>query len=452
MIWGAPIYYGTEDYSVKGGDTYAWVDCMQNLIHEGTFTSDPNYEDGKFFRPPGYSFFFMPFYIISGFNLKLMFLMAQIVQVLLDTLSIWLIYKIVKNVNGLEELALASGILYCIYPFAIVWAPFLYPETPSIFFLLFSIYYLTKPDSISSNILSGALLGFAVLLRLQIIFAIIGFVYFLFKKRSSFKLFFYKPTIYFFFAFLVIYGSWPLRNLCYGKLVFSQVLQNDKHFSADFMAYTSYIWSVKTDHNPQFEQIIHGQKVEWPKASYLHPEDSTTLDSLAILSNNCGRGFSYFKASAGLIDKPIKEENECTKFIAATFTRLRAEQIKENPFHFYITVPFSNLKKALFKISLNGEKSILVKAVSTILFSYRTLFIFLGLAGIYINKKRQMISNSFLISILLYFILWYSVICFSYRNMEMRYLLMNDILLLIPAGITLIAILEKVGFKLKTSE
>ena len=94
----------------------------------------------------------------------------------------------------------------------------------------------------------------------------------------------------------------------------------------------------------------------------------------------------------------------------------------------------------------------MVKAVSTILFSYRTIFIFLGLAGIYINKKRQMISNSFLISILLYFILWYSVICFSYRNMEMRYLLMNDILLLIPAGITLIAILEKVGFKLKTSE
>lgn len=452
MIWGAPIYYGTPDYAVKGGDTHAWVVSMQNLVHTGTYTADPNYEDGKFFRPPGYSFFLLPFYFLSGFNLKWMYLMAQLFQTLLDTISIWLIYKIVKNTKGSDELALMSSLLYCFYPFSIVWAPFLYAESPSVFFLLLSIYKITGPANNKNFIIAGISLGFAVLLRVQIIFAVAGIAFYLYKNYHSIKSFFLKPTLFFFIAFGLTYGSWPMRNLCYGKFIPAEELQNDKHFSADFIAYMFYIWSVKTDHNPQFEQIIHGQKVEWPKAAYLHPGDSATLARLAVMCNTCGRGFSHFKASAGLIEKPIIDDNECTNEIAATFNRLRAEQIKENAFHFYVIVPLSNLKKALFKISLYGEKSFLVKMVSTILFSYRTIFIFLGLLGIWLNKKRQLINRSFLNYILIYFILWYFAICFGYRNMEIRYFLMNDVLLLIPAGITLIILLEKAGIKIKTTD
>jgi hypothetical protein len=209
-----------------------------------------------------------------------------------------------------------------------------------------------------------------------------------------------------------------------------------------------YIWSVKTDHNPQFEQIINGQKVEWPQASYLHPGDSATLARMAVLCNTCGRGFSHFKASAGKIDKPILEDNDCTNEIAATFNRLRQEQIKENKFHFYIIVPLSNLKKALFKFSLYGEKSYLVKLVSTTLFTYRTLFIFLGLLGIWLNRKMKLINQDFLMMILIYFTLWYLVICFGYRNMEIRYFLMNDVLLLIPASISIVFLFKKMGLKI----
>jgi hypothetical protein len=449
MIWGAPIYYGSPNYATKGGDTHAWVVSMQNLVHTGTYTADPNYEDGKFFRPPGYALFLTPLYFISGFNLDRMYLLAQLLQVLLDTMAIWLIYKIVKQTNGKEEVALTSSLLYCIYPFAIVWAPFLYAESPSVFFMLLSIYLITKSKSNLNFLLSGICLGFAVLLRVQIIFLAPAIAFYLFRELKNIKKFFIAPSIYFFLAFGITYGSWPVRNLMYGKFIPAEELQNDKHFSADFIAYMFYIWSVKTDHNPQFEQIIHGQKVNWPEASYLHPGDSATLARMAVLCNSCGRGFSHFKASAGLIDKPIIEDNACTNEIAATFNRLREEQIKGNPFHFYVIVPLSNLNKALFKFSLYGEKSFLVKIVSTLLFSYRTLFIFLGLIGIWLNKKHELISRNFLNLTLVYFILWYLAICFIYRNMEIRYLMMNDILLLIPASITLIVLFKNLKLKFK---
>jgi hypothetical protein len=452
MIWGAPVYYGTPEYATKGGDTHAWVVSMQNLVHTGTYTADPNYEDGKFFRPPGYSFFLLPFYFLSGFNLKLMYLLAQIFQVLLDTISILLIYRIIKNVNGGEQVALLGSFLYCIYPFSIVWSPYLYAETPSVFFLLLSYYLITSTPNRKNYLLSGIALGFAVLLRVQIIFAAPAIAIYLLIKNQSIKKLFVNPAIFFFIAFGITYGSWPIRNLCYGKFIPAEELQNDKHFSADFVAYMFYIWSVKTDHNPQFEQIISGQQVDWPKAAYLHPEDSVTLARMALLCNTCGRGFSHFKASAGKIDKPIIEDNECTNEIAATFNRLRKEQIKENPFHFYITVPLSNLRKALFKLTLYGEKSTLVKIVSTMLFSYRTLFIFLGLIGVWLNKRMRLIDQSFLNTLLIYFLLWYLVICFGYRNMEIRYFLMNDILLLIPASISILFLFEKMGIKISSKE
>lgn len=447
MVWGAPIYYGTEEYAAKGGDTHAWVVSMQNLVHTGTYTADPNYEDGKFFRPPGYSFFLIPFYIASGFDLKLMYLLAQIFQVLLDSVSIVLVYRIIKNINGHEQIALLGSFLYCIYPFSIVWSPYLYAESPSVFFLLLSFYFITREPNRKNYLISGFALGFAVLLRVQIIFAAPAIAIYLLSKNQSLKKLFISPAIFFFLAFGITYGSWPLRNLCYGKFIPAEELQNDKHFSADFIAYMFYIWSVKTDHNPQFEQIINGQPVEWPSASYLHPEDSATLARMAVLCNTCGRGFSHFKASAGKIDKPILEDNECTNEIAATFNRLRKEQIMENPFHFYVTVPLSNLQKALFKTRLYGEKSTLVKIVSTVLFSYRTIFIFLGLAGVWLNKKMKLVDQTFLNTVLIYFLLWYLVICFGYRNMEIRYFLMNDILLLIPASISIIFLFDRIGSK-----
>lgn len=435
MKWGAPLYYGTPDYATNGGDTWAWVSSMQNLVHTGTYTADPNYPDGKFFRPPGYALFLMVFYILSGFNLALSFKLAAFVQILLDTISIWLVYQIIRKTSRNETLSAIGSFLYCFYPFALVWTSVLYPESPSLFFMLLSIYLIVKPVSARNYIISGLSLGFSVLLRVQIIFLLPAIAWYLYKRHQSLRYLILKPAICFFLAFGACYGSWPLRNLFYGKFIPAQELVNDKHFSEDFVSYMFYIWSVKTDHRPQFDQIINGQQVQWPEASYLNPGDSATLAHLARLCDSCGRGFSHFQASTGLIKSPIIEDNECTRYIASEFKRLRSEQIRNNTFHFLIEVPLGNFKKAFFKSGLYDKKSWLVQIISSLLFSVRTLLIFTGLAGIWYNRKACLIDRDFCNLLLIYFIGWYVALCAGYRNIEMRYFLPTDVLLLIPAGL-----------------
>lgn len=443
MKWGAPIYYGSPGYATNGGDTWAWVQSMQNLIHTGTYTVDPSYEDGKFFRPPGYAFFLMIFYLFSGFNLELALSIASFAQILLDTASIFLIYKLIMQLSKNQTLSILTAIIYCFYPFSLVWTPVLYAESPSLFFTFLTLYLLTKPTGKHNMLIAGISMGFNVLLRVQTIFLLPAIAVYIWKNNNSFTSLFKKQTIIFFLAFGLTYGSWPLRNLFYGKFIPAEEIVNDKHFSEDFVAFMFYIWSVKTDHRPQFDQIIRGEKVEWPAASYLNPGDSARLERLALLCNTCGRGFSHFKYSAGLIKEPILDENHCIKEIAESFNKLRNEQIQQNSFHYFIVVPLGNLKKALLKTNLYDKKSGLVIVVSTILFYLRTLFIILGVIGVWLNNKHNFVPKHFTQLTLTYFALWYFALCFGYRNIEIRYFLSTDVLLLIPASISIFIIFRK---------
>src|SRR5689334_497033 len=64
---GGKIYYGTEDYFTQG-DTPSWFHSFENLVNTGTYTVNPATENGKFFRPPGYSYLFGIFYLITFKN------------------------------------------------------------------------------------------------------------------------------------------------------------------------------------------------------------------------------------------------------------------------------------------------------------------------------------------------------------------------------------------------
>ena len=91
----------------------------------------------------------------------------------------------------------------------------------------------------------------------------------------------------------------------------------------------------------------------------------------------------------------------------------------------------------------------MVNIMSTILFGYRTIMILLGLLGLFlywrVNKKFPLLLKL----ILSYFILWYFWNSFMYRNMEMRFLIQADLLLLIPAAWLFVFVIEKYFLKKK---
>lgn len=439
VFFGGKIYYGKADYFTQG-DTPTWFYSFVNLVNSGTYTIDPATDNAKFFRPPGYSFLFGIFYLLTFKNYILASKLLVVLQVLMDIFSIWLVQQISflslreKNERKKTIFGNSAAFLFAVYPFVIVWAPVLYAETSSLFFLLLSVFFSMKLISNKNSLISGIFGGIATLIRLQCIFAlpILCFA-FLFQKTDVKKKI--KVMAFFGFGVMITYGLWPARNyFLHNRIVFSQDLNIGNFWSKDYMAFMDYVYAVRTDHYPVYQSLIHGEKVNWPEASYMNKRDSILLDSVSKLCNTCGTGFSYFMVNEGMRAQTIDPATNCDSSIASIFNELKAEQKKNNALHYWLTVPLGNLQKCFFKFSLYGNKSSIVKLLSSMLFIFRTLFIFLGFYGIYLGIKNKFFSMGFSFFILSYPIVWYLYLSFFYRNMEMRYLLHTDVLLLIPAA------------------
>jgi hypothetical protein len=450
IVIGGKIYYGTSSFFIQG-DTNPWFQAFINLWEHGTFTTVLRNESGKFFRPPGYSFLFGIFYLLSFKNILLASGLLVAAQVIMDIVSIFLIYKIAENLiwNSSEEKKLifmnGCSLLYAIYPFVIVWSPVLYAETSSIFFILLSFYFFLKPVSHKNVFLSGFFGGIAALLRLQCILWIPCLVLtYLISKELNLK----KKIRFIFllgFGVLLTYGLWPGRNyFLQHRVLFSEENGNIGSFwSKDFLAFLHFVYAVRTDHVPVFNQIIFNKKVEWPRQAYLDSSDSLLLDSVVSLCRKCGTGFSYWMVSNNVQKKPVLPSENCDSVIDKIFTSLYLKQKSQNAFNYWVMVPLGNLYKCVFKFSLYGDKSKFVKFFSSSLFLFRTLLIVLGLLGIYLSMKYKFLDPRFCILIASFALANYFYLSFFYRNMEMRYLLQSDVLLLIPAAYFFVWIFSK---------
>ena len=191
-FFGGKVYYGKAEFSI-GGDTTTWVTSIINLIEHGTYSVDLNEPTGYFFRPPGYSFFIGLFYLLSGKNILLAYKLIVWAQLLLDTASIYLIYKIVNRVFFNKIFSISAAILYTFYPFSIVWAPIIYAETTSVFFLLAGTWFFVNDKLKAHYFFSGLFIGIATLTRLQIIF--------FFPAALLAMLFHYRNSVYAFIKF-----------------------------------------------------------------------------------------------------------------------------------------------------------------------------------------------------------------------------------------------------------
>lgn len=425
-LYGAEVYFGTEDFSQQG-DTLTWVDSILNLIHHNGYSSDLSNENAWFYRPPGFSFFIGIVYLIAGKDLTLTLSVIPWIQIVLDTISVYFIYGIAGSIFKNNKVANLSALLYSCYPYVLVWTSVIYAESLSIFLLLASLYFLFKEKK--NLIISGILAGLAVLTRLQIIFIIpvIMLVFILSDKKL-----YLKPMLTFFVSFSLIYGMWPLRNLVFhNRLVLSQDLNIGKNWSKDYLAFMDYIFSVQTDHKPQFDQIVYDKEVTWPKNSYLNEGDSASLAEAVQLCRTCGRGFGYFINYRNQERELVADSVNCDEKIADIFNRLTAEQKKNNKLNYFLVVPLQNLQKCFFKSEVYGDKPVIIKFIASMLFLLRTLLILGGLAALIILWKEH-IARIAVAIISGFFIFWYFYLCFIYRNIEIRYLLPADVLLLLP--------------------
>lgn len=436
LLWGANVYFN-RDIVYSQGDTQGWITGFENIISKGVYTVNPEHEYGYFARLPGYSFFIGIFYFIAGGNWEKALPIIAWVQILLDVISIFFIYAITKRLFS-SKAAYFTAFLYALYPFVVVWNPVAHTETLSIFIMLAGFYFLTDPNQrVFSFFLSGLMFGLGALMRPQILVLFpIPFLFLLIQQ--SFSKAFLKKALLVGLGVFITYGLWPVRNYVkYNKVVFTQVLKGyGDYWDDDVIAFMQYTFSVKSEWEPQFSSIVKNEPTVWPPHAYLNAEDSLMLERAVDLSKNCGFGFSR---RTGYWKIPIAKEESCSEEIAELFDYLRLRQMEENPLSFYFLVPLQNLRKALFKSQLTQKpESSLMAAMVSGLFFYRTLLIILGIIGAVVFWKK---GNYFNLLILAYFLVLYLSLCFGttvqMRNIEMRYFLHADVLLLIPAGLFL---------------
>ena len=442
-LFFAHVYYGKIDFYV-GGDTKVHSYPIQHLIQDGMFSIEKNDVNTSTARLPGYPFFLGIFYLASNQHWDLAYRLAFIFQILLDTFCVLLFFRIVNHFLENKRTALWAAFLYALYPFVIVWTALIYAESISISFLIVGIYFLTRTQK-KYLLLSGMSFCVSFFCRPQIAIAVcfIGLYFFIFNfRQSDFKIAFQKIFLLA-LGFLLIYSPWPIRNyvVTNGKIVLVQ--QGDsKWFDKDIIAFREFVYSVKSDWEPQFSEILKNKKVEWPHEAYnTSSQDSMLLERVTYLSKNCGSGFSCF-------DGYWKNEvttDKCNDSIATIFKYLLQRQKIVHARNYYWNVPLQNLEKCFFKSVLNKQTGI-VKKISMLLFLYRTFLLLLGFIGVIIAIFSKAKGNFFLLMIMMHLLTLYLLFSFGtgqlFRNIEMRYLLPADVLMLIPAAFLIHFLME----------
>lgn len=430
------LYFGNYYFSRQPiywqGDTAAWATCFHNWYYYNTFTFYMPLEYGPFARMPLYSFIMGGFYLLFNKDWIVSARYLSYFQIFIDLYSVFLFSKIAKHFFKNENFSSIATWLFCLYPFSLIWASVCYTETISLHFLIWAFYFITyKKESKYAPILTGVFLSLATLCRPQlgIAFPIFGLYYLLEKISFREKLI---GGIKYALAVLLVFGSWPLRNyLNYHKIVITQDLRGFPNWNGDMLAFTSFIYSAQAGWEPQFTQIRTNKPVDFPSHFVGSHEDSLNLQRAFHLQQTCGSSTSIWKIPVGKIIPP----NACTDTIVQLYTELRNRQIATNPWVFYVKIPLENLSKALFKTELSNQGNSINKLAS-LLFYYRTLLILLGIMGcIAMFKSNDLRIYSILL--LTYWGILYLALCAGtgpmFRNVEIRYLLHPDVLMLLPA-------------------
>ncbi len=445
-LFGAELYFGRSDFYYQE-DTYSYTQAAKNLIDYGSYKTSLDADNYSTGRTPTYSLFIALIYLISGKNMYIAMHLIMWIQVLLDTLCIILLFSISRKLFNSQRLGLVIAGLYAIYPFVIFRTPLIASESLGIILMIVSLYFFVK-DKKYDYLISGIIIGAAILCKIQIA-AIIPFmlVYILITKLIIIKRHILH-LVFFILGLAIVYLPWPIRNYYItGDVVLTLRLGGEyESIESDVLAFKQYINTVQSGFEPQLSQIVNGKSVDWPQKCYLSYEDSIKLRKAEYLSQNCGSGFRKYSTYWNKENHGFSGTESCNKEISSLFSELRAKQIEKYPFDYKVKVPLGNLKTALLKSSLHDAPNKVISFLALGLFIFRSLLLLLGIFGIYFMIRHKLmfwiISSGF-------FLLLYYYICFVTRNIEMRYLLPADVLMLIPAAYLITISYKWVAIKLQ---
>jgi hypothetical protein len=466
LLYGASRYYSMPvPFCYAFGDAQTYMQAAENLINDGHYTFDYLEPDAAYGRLPGYPMFYGVHYLLFGAG-RAIYATAWS-QVVLDSFAVLLVFGIMCRLTpALPIAAWVGAALYAAYPFIIFWAPMLFTELIATDVSLLIIYFMLRysPSGWRAIIL-GVLVAIGLFTREYLgLFLPIALLWAVWTQGGFQKQQAWQAALLVGLGFGLLYIGWPIRNyLQSGHIVLLKPkTAGYASHKADVDEFRSWVHCWDNNENLWFDKVIRGKgPVDFPDKAFANAQEREKAQTLVEKARTCGSSFfmmreavdskiygfkegavansiyAVYRDTAFMMHDPtylFYRNHNCNNEISTGFLALRKSYAQRDPWGYWFDVPIQNLKKAFFKTGLSeqgnsgGIKLIAVK----LLFAYRSLLLLLGLLGVWLFRKESGVWP-----IMLYFSGMVFFICFLMRNLEMRYLLQADVLMLLPASMVL---------------
>ena len=272
-------------------DSFQYQENAELLLSDGKFlrTYD-NIKIPEVIRTPGYPIFLVAIYMIFGLET----LNIIMIQILLNILTIYFLYKIIKEIFNSEKVALFGGFLLCIEPLSISLIFYLLTETLFLFLLTLFIYYGIMIIKYHKNngyyyAILGLIISCATIVRpvsiFLSIFMIFGLITFLYQSKMELLKIIKRLTCYI-IPILFIIGGWSTRNYYEtDRFVFANIKHiNLIHFKAP--AVMSEKLNISLD---EAQKMIIGDISIWKfigKNPWSSKIDKWEKESIGIIKSN----------------------------------------------------------------------------------------------------------------------------------------------------------------------
>jgi hypothetical protein len=232
-----------------------------------------------------------------------------------------------------------------------------------------------------------------------------------------------KKTILLSLILLVGYLPWPVRNyVSYQKIIpLVSLTAGYTAFGEDYNTFRRWVfaWNNYPEEINRFtDAVVHNESIEIPDEAIVPGYSKEDLQKSFEKCGDCGPSF--------LAHRGATTETPCAEDVREDFTGYLATYKKEKYLTYLFKAPLLNLKKYFFKHSVADQSGNMKSMVALVLLVSRSIIVTIGLLlGLYYVRKPLVFS----LLIYITFMIWF--ICFYLRQLEMRYLLHADIILLL---------------------
>lgn len=431
-IHGSKYYFGSVVYAWK--DTSTYFDAFFNWHHYGSYQFDLQEPDSRFFRTPIYPFFLGFFYLLFGKSYEIYVAFSQ---VFIDTLNCYLIYLIAEKTTKNQKISFLSALCYATWPFVILWVPILYTEiiisTATIVIILKTLSNGTQSKKHYS--LLGLIGGIAFLTKqyaaLLIIFPISHVIFSNENIKNK-----TRNIIYISLGFIITISPWVIRNYLVSDEII--VLRGKStgivYVGRDFEAFERFANIFDQNVTPHLSSVAHEAKLQLHIHTTFLEKNKLIINDAVETAFRCGPSFTSLRG----MERTETYKIDCTDLVAIKFKKLTSLAWKEIPLKDIIKTRIQASAKVFIGNTLNEKNPVL-----KLLYSIRFIIVTAAFILLFLPSRLTGVSIRERIPFLFTFIGFSTLFSWFYVHVEIRYMLLPEIILITSIPLTLSGLFNK---------